>query len=50
MMSPQSKVLACGDIGVGAMAEVEAIANAVHQWLQDPSDIEAAEPDTSRRA
>jgi phosphopantothenoylcysteine decarboxylase len=33
---PQSKRLACGDEGVGAMAEVDAIAAAVAEQLRDP--------------
>ncbi len=37
VIPPQSKRLACGDVGTGAMAEVVTIANAVQQWvLQAP--------------
>jgi phosphopantothenoylcysteine decarboxylase len=32
LVPPQSKRLACGDIGPGAMAEVRAIAEVVRQW------------------
>jgi phosphopantothenoylcysteine synthetase/decarboxylase len=32
LVPPQSKRLACGDVGVGAMAEVTAIAEAVRAW------------------
>lgn len=32
LVPPQSKRLACGDVGVGAMAEVTAIAEAVRRW------------------
>ncbi len=32
LVPPQSKRLACGDVGVGAMAEVVAIAEAVRAW------------------
>ena len=32
LVPPQSKRLACGDIGVGAMAEVATIAEAVRAW------------------
>jgi phosphopantothenoylcysteine decarboxylase len=32
LVPPQAKRLACGDIGVGAMAEVTAIAEVVRQW------------------
>jgi phosphopantothenoylcysteine decarboxylase len=32
LVPPQSKRLACGDVGVGAMAEVVTIAEAVRQW------------------
>ncbi|KAJ2959371.1 hypothetical protein NQZ79_g5152 [Umbelopsis isabellina] len=33
IISPISKLLACGDLGVGAMAEVEAIVNEIDQTL-----------------
>jgi phosphopantothenoylcysteine decarboxylase len=32
LVPPQSKRLACGDVGVGAMAEVTAIAEVVRRW------------------
>ncbi len=39
LVPPQSKQLACGDIGQGAMAQVEAIAAAVAAWADHaPSD------------
>lgn len=39
IVPPQAKRLACGDFGVGAMAEVAAIAEAVRRWSEDlPSD------------
>jgi phosphopantothenoylcysteine decarboxylase len=33
VIPPQSKRLACGDVGVGAMAEVVTIASRVREWL-----------------
>ncbi|MBX6314039.1 MAG: phosphopantothenoylcysteine decarboxylase [Isosphaeraceae bacterium] len=37
LIPPQSKRLACGDIGVGAMAEVAVLAEAVRRWsLESP--------------
>ncbi|QEH34022.1 Phosphopantothenoylcysteine decarboxylase [Aquisphaera giovannonii] len=35
LIPPRSKRLACGDVGVGAMAEVRDIAEAVFSWSQD---------------
>jgi phosphopantothenoylcysteine decarboxylase len=32
LIPPQSKRLACGDVGVGAMAEVATIAETVREW------------------
>ncbi|MGO9467212.1 MAG: flavoprotein [Isosphaeraceae bacterium] len=32
LISPQAKRLACGDVGIGAMAEVTQIAEVVRQW------------------
>ena len=32
LVPPQSKQLACGDLGVGAMAEVATIAETVRLW------------------
>jgi len=34
LIPPQAKRLACGDVGVGAMAEVTAIAEVVRQWAE----------------
>lgn len=34
LIPPQAKRLACGDIGIGAMAEVTAIAEVVRQWAE----------------
>lgn len=34
LIPPQSKRLACGDVGVGAMAEAPAIAEVVRAWAQ----------------
>jgi phosphopantothenoylcysteine decarboxylase len=39
LVPPQAKRLACGDIGLGAMAEVTTIAEAVRNW----SDVEIEE-------
>jgi phosphopantothenoylcysteine decarboxylase len=36
LVPPQAKTLACGDVGVGAMAEVVEIAEAVRRWSLDP--------------
>jgi phosphopantothenoylcysteine decarboxylase len=38
VIPPQAKRLACGDIGVGAMAEVTAIAESVRRWAEPISD------------
>ena len=35
LVLPQSKLLACGDIGIGAMAEVATIADVVRKWGED---------------
>jgi phosphopantothenoylcysteine decarboxylase len=35
LVPPQAKRLACGDIGVGAMAEVATITEAVRTWAED---------------
>ncbi len=35
LIAPQSKRLACGDVGLGAMAEVATIAEAVRHWSLD---------------
>jgi phosphopantothenoylcysteine decarboxylase len=40
LIPPQSKRLACGDFGMGAMAEVASIAEAVRKW----SELATAEP------
>jgi phosphopantothenoylcysteine decarboxylase len=34
LVPPQSKRLACGDVGIGAMAEVASIAEAVRHWTE----------------
>jgi phosphopantothenoylcysteine decarboxylase len=46
LVPPQSKRLACGDIGIGAMAEVTSIAEIIHHWAQNESagDIEHDRP------
>jgi phosphopantothenoylcysteine decarboxylase len=36
LVPPQTKRLACGDVGVGAMAEVTQIAEVVRQWSLEP--------------
>jgi len=42
---PQAKRLACGDVGLGAMAEVATIAEAVRLWsLTAPNESAAAAP------
>ncbi len=35
LVPPTSKTLACGDVGMGAMAEVRDIAEAVRRWSED---------------
>ncbi len=42
LVPPQSKKLACGDVGMGAMAEIDSITNAVWNWTQPLED--SAEP------
>jgi phosphopantothenoylcysteine decarboxylase len=37
LIPPQAKRLACGDVGVGAMAEVNQIAEVVRRWLEEPA-------------
>lgn len=37
LIPPQSRRLACGDIGVGAMAEVAAISSTVQSWISRES-------------
>jgi phosphopantothenoylcysteine decarboxylase len=42
LIPPQAKRLACGDVGIGAMAEVPHLAEAVRQWAnfaQDPQSV-----------
>ncbi len=34
LVPPQAKRLACGDVGMGAMAEVTQIAEVVRQWSE----------------
>jgi phosphopantothenoylcysteine decarboxylase len=43
LVPPQSKRLACGDIGVGAMAEVATLAETVRQW----ANLAMEEPGTA---
>jgi len=38
LIPPQSKTLACGDVGMGAMAEVAVIAEAVRAWGEPAAD------------
>jgi phosphopantothenoylcysteine decarboxylase len=38
LIPPQAKRLACGDVGIGAMAEVTQIAEVVRQWSQQAAD------------
>jgi phosphopantothenoylcysteine decarboxylase len=38
LVPPQAKRLACGDIGMGAMAEVTALAEAVRRWTAMPEE------------
>jgi phosphopantothenoylcysteine decarboxylase len=41
LIPPQSKRLACGDIGIGAMAEVTSIAEVVRAWSGDEASEES---------
>ncbi len=43
LVPPQAKRLACGDVGVGAMAEVTAIAEVVRQWAASDESIRSDE-------
>jgi phosphopantothenoylcysteine decarboxylase len=45
LVPPQSKRLACGDFGVGAMAEVATIAETVRQWVNRAADDDGLGPD-----
>ena len=38
LIPPQAKRLACGDVGIGAMAEVTAIAEAVRLWGESENE------------
>jgi phosphopantothenoylcysteine decarboxylase len=38
LVPPQAKRLACGDVGMGAMAEVTTIAEAVRTWCEQSAD------------
>jgi phosphopantothenoylcysteine decarboxylase len=38
LVPPQSKRLACGDVGLGAMAEVVVIAETVRDWSIEPAE------------
>ena len=42
LVPPQAKRLACGDVGVGAMAEVTEIAEVVRQWATSDESIAVA--------
>lgn len=44
LVPPQSKALACGDVGLGAMAEVVAIAEAVRRWSVEPGGDRPTRP------
>jgi phosphopantothenoylcysteine decarboxylase len=37
LIPPQAKRLACGDVGIGAMAEVTEIGEVVRRWSEDPA-------------
>ena len=37
LIPPQAKQLACGDVGLGAMAEVATIAEVVRAWCENES-------------
>ena len=40
LIPPQAKRLACGDVGLGAMADVTAIAEIVREWSEQAADGE----------
>jgi phosphopantothenoylcysteine decarboxylase len=40
LVPPQSKRLACGDVGIGAMAEVVALAEVVRRWAGRVSELD----------
>jgi phosphopantothenoylcysteine decarboxylase len=42
LIPPQAKRLACGDVGVGAMAEVTEIAEVVREWLEQKPSVDRA--------
>jgi phosphopantothenoylcysteine decarboxylase len=44
LVPPQAKRLACGDVGVGAMAEVVTIAETVRQWVNRTADEDGLAP------
>ena len=47
LVPPQAKRLACGDTGVGAMAEVATLAESVRQWAElPPETVPVASPGT----
>jgi phosphopantothenoylcysteine decarboxylase len=48
LVPPQSKRLACGDIGMGAMAEVTTIAEVVRQFSEAEIEDPASVPDENR--
>lgn len=39
LVPPQAKRLACGDVGIGAMAEVVTIAETVRRWADAPEPV-----------
>ena len=43
LIPPQAKRLACGDVGIGAMAEVVTIAEVVRQWAEHDSTANDAD-------
>jgi phosphopantothenoylcysteine decarboxylase len=44
LIPPQAKRLACGDIGIGAMAEVVRIAELVREWSEQAASGENGRP------
>jgi len=39
LIAPQAKRLACGDVGIGAMAEITQIAEVVRQWSEQAAGL-----------
>lgn len=50
VIPPISKELACGDVGMGAMAEVDTIVAAAHQRISSPRPMVASAPAAAPRA